>query len=454
MGRVTVALFGAATVAAVFYLGRRAYSISTGMLAAVFVALNVLHIDLSRLIGLDVMMTLLAVISLYFGLGIVTTRGRKDYALAALFAALATTTKMPGILLMLPLLLAHTYAVRADRGGVRGWLGSGNLWLAAVTFGVVLVVTNPGIVNAANFLSLYAEAPGDGLDGDTMGAMGAVAGVSRPNLYLYYLSAIRDSMGWPLFLLSIVGVAWSIWRRTPADVILISYAVITYAAISATTHASVYYPRYALPVIVVLLVLAGRALSSLVGADPSRRVAVAAMSAIFLIAVPLKESASKGAAFTQMDSRTIALQWFESNVPSGSRVLIEGGKIGPVRSTVPLQDTADAMQRRIDYWRRIEPRQAKLVEYRLAVHTGGGYDLILIQPGSVRTLDEYAAMGVEYFVIRPDVFLASRKAGVVGPGFLKELQTDSRVSLIQRFEGVDDARLSPTVEVYRLHGAQ
>ncbi len=35
---------------------------------------------------------------------------------------------------------------------------------------------------------------------------------------------------------------------------------------------------------------------------------------------------------------------------------------------------------------------------------GGGYDLELVRPESIQSLDEYLAQGVEYFVIRPDVF--------------------------------------------------
>jgi 4-amino-4-deoxy-L-arabinose transferase-like glycosyltransferase len=111
MGRVTAALIGGITVASVFCLARRAYSMSAGLLAALFLAVNVLHIDLSRKIGVDVPMTMLATLALYFGLRIATDGRRSDYLLAALCAALAATTKATGVLLLLPLLVAHTYSV-------------------------------------------------------------------------------------------------------------------------------------------------------------------------------------------------------------------------------------------------------------------------------------------------------------------------------------------------------
>ena len=39
---------------------------------------------------------------------------------------------------------------------------------------------------------------------------------------------------------------------------------------------------------------------------------------------------------TLPDTRTLAKAWFDANVPAGSKVLIEGGKIEPARETVPL----------------------------------------------------------------------------------------------------------------------
>ena len=63
------------TVAVVFQLARRAYSTTAGVLAAVFLTFNVLHVDLSRRIGVDVPMTLLVTTALYFALQIVIREG-------------------------------------------------------------------------------------------------------------------------------------------------------------------------------------------------------------------------------------------------------------------------------------------------------------------------------------------------------------------------------------------
>jgi len=58
---------------------------------------------------------------------------------------------------------------------------------------------------------------------------------------------------------------------------------------------------------------------------PSWRNSVAAATAMASLAMPIAESISTAKELTQIDSRTLALQWFESNVPAGTRVLIEEG---------------------------------------------------------------------------------------------------------------------------------
>ncbi|TAK51505.1 MAG: phospholipid carrier-dependent glycosyltransferase [Gammaproteobacteria bacterium] len=452
MGRLSAALLGVLTVAAVADIGRRAFSANAGLLAALFLAVNVLHVDLSRVIGVDVPMTFLATITLCFGMRIIANGRRADYLGAGLFAGLATTTKLPAVLLLVPLLIAHGYAVRQSGGGVRAWVTSSELWQTALAFAGVLVLTNPLFFgNLLDSVAWLFFAPGSG-DTAALSAVESgpeVLGRQRPNLYLYYLSVMRESMGWPLFLLGIGGSLLAIWRRRPVDVMLLSYAIIHYLAVASTSSATLYYPRYVLPVIVVMAVLSGRALAELHGVFMRMSVALAMVVALAFVVVPVEHLLDNARILMQEDIRTTAKQWFETHVPSGRRVLIEGDKIGADRQTVRLHDTADGLRRRINDWRLREPKQAKYLEYQLAAHEGGGYDLVLIQDGSTATLDDYLAEGVEYFVIRPLALANLRKGGRPDLDLLESLRTDPRVELIRRFEGGERGRLGSIVEVYQ-----
>jgi hypothetical protein len=448
VGRATAAVFGCATVAAVYYLGRQASRPGAGLLAALFLSINVLHVELSHRVGVDVPMTLFATLALYFGLRVATDGRRPDYLLAGLCAALATTSKLPGMLVILPLLIAHTFRVMGTVGGPIHWLASRNMWLAVAMFILVLVISNPGILLHFDYFSFYSAPPEEMLDDDGFAAA-AFDSFSRPNLYLYYLNVLQNSMGWPVFAVATVAVGYALWKHRPADVILLSYALINYLAISSTSSEILFYPRYALPIIVVLAVLTGRALSDLILFMPRWRVAVWASVAVALIAWPFAHSIKYAYSLTQTDTRTLAKEWFDAHVPAGSKVLIEGGKIAASRLTVPLADSRESLGRRIAYWKLQEPRQAKYVELKRAVHEGGGYELELVRVASIPPFDDLTARGIEYFVVRPESFMGSRKAESGSARLLSRLRSDTRVKLLKQFKADSSTQPGPTIEIYR-----
>lgn len=443
LGRATTAVFGAATVAVAFVLGRTAYGHRAGLLAALCIAVNVLHAELSHRVGVDIPMTLFAALALCFAIRIANGGSRRDYVLGAVSAALATTTKLPGILVLLPLIAAHAYGVSRLASESRRWVTAPNLWMAAGLFIAVWVVTNPGIIFANNYWSLYAQPVSEVAD--------EVAELSaRPVLWVFYLDVVKSSMGWPLFTAALLSAVYAAWRRRPADVLLLGYALVNYIAISVTTSEYLYFPRYALPIIVVLSVLTARAISDLPELIPSHRQLVSVAVAVVLVVWPLGQAISNSRLLTRTDTRTLARQWFDAEVPAGSVVLIEGGKISASRLTVPITDSAASLQRRIEYWREIEPRQAKYLEIRRAAHDGGGYELELVRISTIGTLGEYLSKGVQYFVVRPESFEGSRKADGGSARLLATLRSDPRIELAKRFDPADGARPGPEIEVYRM----
>ena len=450
MGRATAAIFGSATVAVVYWFARRAYGSVVGLLATLFLAVNVLHVGLSHRVGVDIPLVFFATLTLHFGLRVAMNGVRRDYVLAALCAALAMTTKLPGVLLLVPLLIAHTYAIGKSPAKWGSWFASRSLWLAAATFAIALIATNPGILFRVGELigaSPSTENLAQNFDVEDDADLDLV---NRPNLYLYYFLILRDSMGWPLFGLALASTGYALWRRTAPDLMLVAYALVNYYAFSSTSSDVLYYPRYTLPIVMVLVILAARALADLALLIPRRRMATLSVVASILIAWPLVESVRSTYALTQTDTRTLAKEWFEKSVPPGARVLIEGSKIGASRETVPLIDSRIALERRIAYWKPLEPQQARFLEHRLGAHPGGGYDLHLMRLSDVESLDEYVGQGVEYFVVRPESFLGSRRAKNSTAQLLEDLRSDPRVKLLHRFKTESWTRLGPVIEIYQL----
>lgn len=449
IGRATAALLGCLTVAATYWIARFAFTKLAAIVAAVLLAVNVLHVDLSHRIGVDVPMAACAALAIYFGLKLAEDGARRNYILAALFAALATTTKLPGILVLIPLLIAHWYATSSGQGGARGIVWSRDLWSALGIFAAILVATNPGILSHAG-LGAFMDRSGGPADLEDSDDRTAAFLGSRPNLFLYYLGVLVDSMGWPLFIVSLVALAWAVQRRTRADVMLLSYALANYLAISSTASQWLYYPRYALPIIIVMLILVGRLVSDVVENVRRWRAAVGMIALVLLAAWPAWRVVVADYSLTLTDTRTVAKEWFESTVPAGARVLVEGGKTGPKRETVQIGESRASLERRIAYWRKVEPRQARFLEVKLAIDDGSGYDLELVRQQSIKSLDDYLAAGVEYFILRPEYFETSRKAGVGAIRLLQDLRKDPRVKLVRRFVPESSLQLGDTVEIYRL----
>lgn len=446
IGRTTTALIGTVNVLLVYKLGGRAYGLGAGLVAAAILAVDFLNAEHSHFITVDVPLACLITASLLFAVRMVTDGKGVDYKWAALFAALATTTKLPGILLVVPLFVAHCYFVRQREGAAREFLLSRNLWWAVGIFITVLAITNPGL-----FIN-----PPLGAFGivDDLGAIGEDAAdempiVSPPNLFVYYFQVISDSLGWPLMVVSVVGFIYALWKHTATDTILISFAVVFYW-VFASTESHLYFPRYMLPFIVVQALLAGRIVATMWPGSNYAKQGVAVSLLLILIAIPAHRTAANNYLLTQTDTRTLANKWFEENVPQGSKVMIEGVKIEPSRLTVPLRDTPDNMRANIEYYKSREPGKAIYLRYLLQIDLGRTYDLELVRRPDLQSLGYYKERGVQYLVIRPQAFAHSRRMGSTGRDFIDELQDDPDVRLLKSFKSDARSRPGPDIDVYEV----
>jgi hypothetical protein len=451
IGRATTALIGTLNVYLVYRLATRSYAIGAGILAAIFIAFDFLNTQHSHYVTVDVPMTCLATAALLFAVKIVTGGRRRDYLAAAFFAALATTTKIPAILLLIPLIIAHFYHVRQEVGR-RTFFLNRDLWWAAGIFVVVLTITNPGLLVKLPFWQMFSGTEGASIGVTEQDFEDVMLGV-RPNLFVYYWDGFVDSMGWPLLLLSIAGSLYALWKRTPTDVMLVSFAAVWYL-VFCTTDSHLYYPRYMLPVIVVLTIFAGRVLydawlriERLI--VPKHAVAVVAIAT--LIISPVYATIQNNILLIQDDTRTVAKEWFEENVPAGSKVLIEGLTIEPTRQTVPLHNSGDNLRKIREHYKSVGDRgKVTYLDFKLQVIPEPTYDLELMKHEYLESFEHYKATGVQYLVIRPESLEHSRLSGAAALAFLEALRTDPDVSLMKSFQFDPQSRNGPDIDVYRI----
>lgn len=243
VSRALTAFVDVGTVWLIYLLGRRLYSPQVGLLAAAFLAVNVMHIQLAHFFISDPYQTFFTVAALLFLVLAASQRGHREerdterknsdyrslitvyWILASLFIGLAIGSKFSAVLLFLPLLLAA------------GWLGvRWKWWLGTAVFTIALTffLTNPFAVldfscevntpatqvgpitlPALNWGSCYLE------NIVTQGSMVRGAGdipftrqYSGTLPYLYFVEMqLRWGMGWPLGLLAFGGFGWALWRE-------------------------------------------------------------------------------------------------------------------------------------------------------------------------------------------------------------------------------------------------
>lgn len=235
VARALTGLMDVGTVGLVFLLGQRVYGTAVGLLAAAFLALNVMHIQLARFFTADPYLTFFVVAAIYCLVLSVNdaihsnetqSAPRQRYLLlAAVCVGLAMGSKFSAVLLLLPLAVA-------------AWLGRGQRWerwlvVAGVVAGLTFVLTNPFAlldltcdvttpavnlgpvtVPAINWRSCF-------LDNVTIQGAMVRRDVDLPFTrqyigtwpYLYPLEMqLRWGMGPLLGIVAFVGFGWAVWR--------------------------------------------------------------------------------------------------------------------------------------------------------------------------------------------------------------------------------------------------
>jgi Glycosyltransferase family 87 len=276
-GRLVVVALGVAGVAAAWWLGLRSYGISAGFVAAAFTAVATTHVAYSRTAVTDVPFTTLTTASLAL---LVSRR----LELAGTVAGLAAAAKYPGVVLLVPLVVAG-YRERRRLGVAIG--------LGVVAFAVAspFVVVHAG--EAADDAKRVSERAREGWLGFENERSAPVAFVDR----------LWEGVG-PALLIAAAGLVLALVRRRRSDLVLASFALAYFATLLPL---DAHFDRYVLPLVPVLGAIAGslRALAPVT---------------LVLLVVPLTWSIRDARDLMRTDTREAAQTWIEEHVPATARL--------------------------------------------------------------------------------------------------------------------------------------
>jgi 4-amino-4-deoxy-L-arabinose transferase-like glycosyltransferase len=353
IGRTVTALAGVLTVFGLYavaarWLARlgcptpRLYA----LLAAGFLALSPLHIQHAHVTSPDVPTTAFVVLTAWCVLRLFDTGALRWYVLGGLALGLATAAKYPSALFAVALVVAHL--ARADlsmrRPLVLVWaLLDRRLWVAGVITVVTFFATSPYIlIDWARFQADFVSQANRVLQRGPVGEVG-ISGPLAPILYVPM--AMQWGLDTPVAVLALVGLgvaavgAWRglLWPDNAAAEQAATGAPIRFALLTMLAFPVLLYvfswtwqhrfARYLVPLVPFGCLLAAFGVAGLARLVARWRPRLAAPLAIALGVGSMLWQADGVVRYdlllTRPDTRTIAAQWLEQNMPPGEQMLVE-----------------------------------------------------------------------------------------------------------------------------------
>lgn len=432
LGRLTNALLGTATVILLYLTGRRAYSSRAGLLAAAFLAVAFLHARESHYAVNDVPVTLLAVLGLWLCLGVLERGTARDYLLAGVVAGLATATKYTGAFLAVPLAVAYLVREQPWRRNGHILAGFNRLALALAATGIAFLVANPfALLDFPTFAEDLQALAGRG----ALGYKGLI--LDPAGGWVFYLKTLNWGLGYGLFLLSLIGLAYAGYQRSRQDLVLISFPLILYLFLG---RQQMFFARFILPAVPVLLLLAARvlmdAVTAIAATDRQRSLALATLSLAVLVQ-PTGSLLRHDLLLTRTDTRTLARAWIEAHVPPGAIIVSEpyGPPLDQERYRVQVTDSEGLP------WHDSTLETYRKADVQVLIVSSFVYDRVYRDPRQAQARQAfYAALEAEAELLQE--FRPYR--GPDKPPFLFD-QVYGPVNALFRFE-----RPGPVIRVYRL----
>ncbi len=326
--RVISAIAGALTIPFVFWLGRRYRNDRVGWLAAALMAVLFLYVRESHFGVPDSFMTLFVAAAGWLALRSHQTGSKRDFWLAGLAAGLATSAKYTSAFIFIPIMMAALHAPRLTQHSA---FITRHLLLRLLTsvfgFAIGFVIGYPNIlINFPAFikdLSFLWVRVGAGYEGWS---------IMPDNSPIYYLNTLLWGIGLPMMILAAIGLIAAIKRHTAIDWVMLSFPLSYFLAMSAS-HG--HFGRYMIPLLPWLCVCAIEAsltvlpelwarITHRILAESRRAATLIGSIALVIIFIPnLAQSIRLDGLLLQPDTRTLAKEWIESNIPEGSRIAVE-----------------------------------------------------------------------------------------------------------------------------------
>jgi hypothetical protein len=313
IGRWLNVAFFVAGIVATYLLGVRTWDKRVALLAAWFMAITPLLVDYAQMIRTDQVGVLFYLIGLLACMRLLSSRRWYDYAWAGVAIGVAGSSRYFDLSLGATLILAHFLAGSHHERGHWNRLVIG---LAAIGLG--FLITTPAFI-------FSLEKVRQNLQSEARPPLITLTLAER--LWWYLSFALPNALSWPIWPLALMGVLLLRRERNPRAFLMRFGAAVFLLTIILP---QLYWQRWIAPLIPISLLFASWVLWK--GIDALRdyrlehahwRRFITPLLIVAFSAVSLVESVRHVYLVTRPDTRILAAQWLESNVPPGSKIARE-----------------------------------------------------------------------------------------------------------------------------------
>ena len=318
VGRFTTVLYGVGTVLVVYFIGERMYSKKVGLLSSLFLAFTLLHVRYSRLIRPDVPMTFFITLS-FLCTYLIYEKGKiRHYFLATIFAGFSIATKYTGVIIVVPIFLAHLFRGLKEKRSLFSIFFNKRVFLILLFIAVGFFITSPYGILRLPYLLRTIRGWLEGLNNITANNQGEISS------WLYYIiGPLNDGMGQPLGIFSLAAVVYAVFRHRKKDILLISFPLAYYLIMGSFLR---HFDRYILPVVPFLVIAAAVFLveiASKLSRSKRRQNFVVVGLALAIILFPGMRVVRYVHLMTQQGTGLQAKEWIENNIPRGKKIFYE-----------------------------------------------------------------------------------------------------------------------------------
>jgi hypothetical protein len=284
----------------------------------------------------------------------------------------------------------------------------------------------------------------------------------------FYLTIVRWNIGNAILPFLVVGLVISIWKRKKDILICAATSIIFLILLGQTKESNLVYDRY------ILISLPGLFITSIYGIIVTTEFlrfknkkigSVICWFLVFTVSILVGwngiESLLKNHMYKEsfIPVEAEAKEWFERNIPAGSKIVMKGEKVWPGNQTLPLFNIKENYLKRYDEAIRIGKRfkNMEVLPYLAKAEGIIRYDLEVIDRyDEWKDFNIYIENGIEYFVIHIQQFIesfvdkSSQRGKKSRTRLYNQLKQSREVALIKRFEGRTLQGMEKTIEVYKV----